>query len=69
MGSDREGEHSRPAGWPEKMPGLKRDGYFFYTLTFHLGINTVYLFQRQKNGKGRQWGSSDLPRVTQLGSV
>ena len=27
------------------------------------------LVPRQKGGKGRQWGSSDLPRVTQLGSV
>ena len=27
------------------------------------------LVSRQKSGKGRPWGSSDLPRVTQLGSV
>ena len=27
------------------------------------------LVPRRKSGKGRQWGSSDLPRVTQLGSV
>ena len=37
---------------------------------FFSSWNQYYiLVPRQKSGKGRQWGSNDLLRVTQLGSV
>ena len=42
---------------------------FFLNPNFPSWNKCYVLVPRQKNGKGRQWGSSDLPRVTQLGSV
>ena len=56
---------------PQKDPTIWISGsvtcFFNPSLTSE---NQYYvLAPRQKSGKGRQWGSSDLPRVTLLGSV